>query len=239
MNKESFEKAGQKRYSVQLFSLIELLIVIAIIAILAAMLLPALNKAREKSTAISCASNLRQMGQIFHMYLDTYDDWLPPGIDYSGSYNRWQSYLYSFFNPKIPLSQENWHTGSPNRKGIPYAFLRCPAQKLELACQHFGINSYTNGGSNLNSGIRELKKLSKPSARMLVMDCGTLNGKDLSGTDITQGYTVGRDDNGGRFYLGRRHNDGPNILYCDGHVGWKHISAVPTDWQDDFWGKRD
>ena len=108
MNGESFNGAGRKQYSLQLFSLIELLIVIAIIAILAAMLLPALNKAREKSMATACSSNLRQMGQVFQMYTDTYDDWLPPSIDYSGTYNRWQSYLYSFFKPEVPLAQENW-----------------------------------------------------------------------------------------------------------------------------------
>ena len=236
MNGKSFNGAGRKQCSLQLFSLIELLIVIAIIAILAAMLLPALNKAREKSMATACSSNLRQMGQVFQMYTDTYDDWLPPSVDYSGTYNRWQSYLYSFFKPEVPLAQENWHTNSPARLGTPYAFFRCPSQKLEFACQHFGINHYVNGAAAPNDGIRTLKKLSRPSARMLVMDCGTLNGKNSGGTDITQDYSLGMYQAGGRLYIGRRHNDGPDILYCDGHVDWKRISAVPSDWEDYFWG---
>lgn len=59
------------------FTLIELLIVISIIAILAAMLLPALNKAREKGHQISCTGNLRQLGTVFVSYTDDYAGFSP------------------------------------------------------------------------------------------------------------------------------------------------------------------
>ena len=86
------------------FTLIELLVVIAIIAILAGMLLPALNKARDKGRTLKCLSNLKQMGTAGQSYANSYNDvWVPYQV--SNGADRW--YLSKAFKDQLGVSVQD------------------------------------------------------------------------------------------------------------------------------------
>src|SRR5579859_1920012 len=81
------------------FTLIELLVVIAIIAILAAMLLPALARAKESGRAIACNNQLRQLCMAAQIYAGDNNDTLPPKLFVS----RWPDKLYDFYGKNVRM----------------------------------------------------------------------------------------------------------------------------------------
>ena len=135
------------------FTLVELLVVISLIAILIALLLPALAKAKELANTVVCASNLRQIGLAGQMYESTYDDFIPcqpylyaPAPINGGSFTTWDRQLYNFLGGQTLTSYQMSHN-LPASLRLPV--LICPD---DIRGGQIGA-SYLYGQAPLSYGI--------------------------------------------------------------------------------------
>ena len=231
------------------FSLIELLVTIAVIAILAGLLLPALNAAREKGRGIACMANLKQIGMFLLSYADDNDSWSPQAIDtafQSGSATitqTWQDRLMFYYMPNIPVSNLH-HVETKDGKRKIRPIFACPGvgnaefpqSDTSSVYRHYGINQHMAEHAKINipaySGQR-LAKLRSPSRRSWAADRGVNTRTQVLDENVfyitggawklTQGYNIGY-----------RHVDYANFVFADGHTASRTFRNTPESFQDYF-----
>lgn len=230
------------------FSLIELLVTIAVIAILAGLLLPALNAAREKGRGIACMANLKQIGMFLLSYADDNDSWSPEDCDsafQSGSgpiTQSWQDRLMYYYMPNIPVSNLH-HVETKDGKRKIRPIFACPGignaefpESDQLSVyRHYGINQHMAKHDKINipaySGQR-LAKLRSPSRRSWAADRGpnTVSG-ELEKLCV---YVTGGAWKNTGYHIGYRHVDYANFVFADGHTGSRTFRNTPESYQDYF-----
>ncbi len=223
-----------------IFTLIELLVVIAIIAILASMLLPALNKARDKAKTIKCAGNQKQIALAILQYALDYDNDIP--IQYGQSnLTYWNYPLNPYLNKK---NSSDWHPGN---------VFYCPSYK-PLASDFASYNrTYGINPNVVNKKWNLTLKTVKNSSKVLIMGDKIPSAGDYIQVPINPVYDywgiwktgTSRSGSCGTWSGGStriasywRHSNGVNFAFVDGHVERKTSADVcreKTNIKDSIW----
>ena len=230
-------------YRRKAFTLVELLVVIGIIALLIAILLPTLNKAKQQALRVSCSANLRSMGQAMMIYVQ--ETGYYPGhaaLRQTGNpFAVWPTRLR-----KIARGNRDLFWCPANQQGFRWQDLRGPPGGMFASAAETGYGyevgellldvflvpfsyGYNDWGANnpqpagapntqrglggdlWNLNSREIKaaRVKKASEMIAIAD-------NIS--DGSWDYNI--DPQNPREYPGKLHNNGSNVLFCDGHVQW-------------------